>query len=328
MNFLQTQIKIFVSRRLDIDSTAVSNPLYVPVICGAVYAKKEAPSRELLGDNTGDNISSRRNSFCEFTVQYWAWKNVEADYYGLCHYRRYLTFAPKRFKANCQEQIMEGILDNFAIKKYGLLKEKMMRQIIEENDAVVNEAADVNFIPTPQGYQHSVYDHWAAHDGMFFDKRVLPLFMETIHELKPQYYESAVAYMHDKWHRGYNCYVMKKDLFDEMCFFQFPILFAMEKKLSENGMSENFERTLGYLGEMMYGIFIYYLGKQHKYKIKTVQLVYFEQTVLPDSLWQRFIDRVLFWAKFRFEDVGYRILPKNSKRRNFVKKIYFSVVKR
>lgn len=319
-------IKIFVSRRIGTESTFIHNPLYVPVRCGAVFDTSEHPA--YAGDNSGDNISGRRNSFCEFTVQYWAWKNEKADYYGLCHYRRYLTFSRKRFRANAQNQVMEGMLDSHSIAKYDLLNEKCMRKIIEDSDAVVNEAADVNYIPTPHGFQHSVYDHWAAHDGMFFDKRVLPFLLETIHELKPQYYEAAVAYMHDKWHRGYNCYVMKKDLFDEMCSFQFPIMFAMEKKLSENGMSKQFGRTLGYLGEMMYGIFIYYLEKQHRYKIKTGQLVYFEQTVPPHSVCQRLIDRFLFWVKFRFENVGYRLLPKNSKRRNFIKKLYFSAVKR
>lgn len=319
-------IKIFVSRRIDINSAFVNNPLYLPVRCGSVF--DTSVSNQYLGDDSGDNISDKRNSFCEFTVQYWAWKNEKADYYGLCHYRRYLTFSKKRFRANTQGQVMEGMLDSHSIAKYDLLNEKHMRNIIEGYDAVVNEAADVNHIPTPRGFQHSVYDHWVAHDGMFFDKRVLPLLMETIHELKPQYYEAAVAYMHDKWHRGYNCYVMKKDLFDEMCSFQFPIMFAMEKKLSENGISKQFGRTLGYLGEMMYGMFIYYLEKQHKYKIKSVQLVYFEQTVPPNSILQRLIDRFLFWAKFRFEDVGYRLMPKNSRRRNFVKNIYFSIVKR
>ena len=321
-----SDIKIFVSRRIDTLSVAVSNPLYVPVACGSCYAKSINP--QFIRDDKGDNISQKRNSFCEFTVQYWAWKNAEADYYGLCHYRRYLTFSIRRFRANAQEQVIEGMLDDHAIAKYDFLNEKRVRDIIEGCDAVVNEAADVNYIPTPHGFQHSVYDHWAAHDGMFFDKRVLPLLLETIHELKPQYYEAAVAYMHDKWHRGYNCYVMKKDLFDEMCSFQFPIMFAMEKKLSENRMSKQFGRTLGYLGEMMYGIFIYYLEKQHRYKIKTAQLVYFEQTVPPHSVCQRLIDRFLFWAKFRFENMGYRLMPKNSRRRNFVKKIYFSIVKR
>lgn len=319
-------IKIFVSCRLDLPSSTVNNPLYVPTVCGSIYAEHVDP--RYIRDDRGDNISDKRNSFCEFTVQYWAWKNEKADYYGLCHYRRYLTFSPKHFRENSQRQVMEGLLDSYTIRKYDLLNEKHMRDVIEANDAVVNVSADVRHIPTPRGYQQSVYDHWAAHDGMFFDKRVLPLLLETIRDIRPEYYESALAYMYDRWHRGYNCYIMKKALFNEMCEFQFPVMFAMEKKVSQAGLDRDFPRTIGYLGEMMHGIFIYHLQKLGKYKIKELQLVYFEQTVPPDSLWQRAMDHLLFWAKFRFENVGYKILPKNSRRRNLVKKIYFRLVKR
>lgn len=320
-------IKIFVSRRLDLPSTVVNNPVYVPVVCGATYMIE----KELLtinGDYIGDNISSRRNSFCEFTVQYWAWKNEEADYYGLCHYRRYLTFCSKRFCTNNQQQVMEGILDDRSIKKYDLLDEAKMRYEIISCDAVVNEAADVNKVPTPLGYQKSVYDHWAAHDGEFIDKRVLPLLMKTIQQKCPRYYEAANEYMKGKWHRGYDCYVLRKELFFAMSEFQFSVLFDLEKQLAQNGLAKNYERTLGYMGEIMYGMFIYYLQKQGHYNIVEKQLVYFEQTVTPNSTTQRICDKVLFWAKFRFENVGYKLLPKGSKRRHFIKKIYFLLVKR
>ena len=72
-------IKIFVSHRIDLDSETIDNPLYVPVRCGAVYDERE--DVRMLGDDTGENISERRMSFCELTVQYWAWKNVKVDYY-------------------------------------------------------------------------------------------------------------------------------------------------------------------------------------------------------------------------------------------------------
>lgn len=324
MSFLRAQIKIFVSNRLDINSTIIPNPLYVPVVCGATYRQNKIPIKNIIGDNTGDNISSRRNAFCEFTVQYWAWKNEKADYFGLCHYRRYLTFSGRKFRTNAQNQVMEGLLDNHAIVKYGLLNENFMRKIIEDCDAVVNEAADVDYIPTPLGCQHSVYDHWAAHDGVFIDKRVLPLLVETIHRLAPEYDQAAKEYLAGKWHRGYNCYVMKKSLFYQMCEFQFSILFDLEKQLDKNGLAKKYERTIGYMGEILYGIFIYSLRKQSAYRIKELQLVYFEQTVVPDGMIQHMLDRLLFSMKFRFENIGYILLPKGSKRRNFMKKIYFS----
>lgn len=74
-------IKIFVSHRIDLDAETIDNPLYVNVRCGAVFDKRE--NVDMLGDDTGDNISEKRDMYNELTVQYWAWKNVEADYYGL-----------------------------------------------------------------------------------------------------------------------------------------------------------------------------------------------------------------------------------------------------
>ena len=75
-------IKIFVSHRIDLDSETIDNPLYIPVRCGAVYDERQ--NVDMLGDDTGDNISDRKFGLCELTVQYWAWKNIRADYYGFC----------------------------------------------------------------------------------------------------------------------------------------------------------------------------------------------------------------------------------------------------
>ena len=84
---MEKDIKIFISRRIDVDSVHVDNKFYVPVRCGAVYDKNQ--NSPYLGDNIGGNVSEKRFPYSELTVQYWAWKNTTADYYGLCHYRRY-----------------------------------------------------------------------------------------------------------------------------------------------------------------------------------------------------------------------------------------------
>lgn len=318
-------IKIFVSCRAGVHSAQISNSLYQPVQCGSIFSKEDMV---MLGDDTGDNISDKKNSFCEFTVQYWAWKNCSSEYYGLCHYRRFLTFSDKYFKANVQEQVQEPFLDLPAIKKYDLLNAKHMKQVITKYDVVVNLAADVTKIPTPAGIQKNVYNHWAGHDQVFLDKRVLPIFVDLIKKKFPQYYKATEEYLFGKWHRGYNCYVMKRELFQNMCEFQFSIMFEMEKILAKTSYTNGMERTIGYLGEIMYGIYIYYLQKQNKYRIKEVQLVYFEQTEIPDSTFSYYMQKTLCWMKIHFEDIGYILLPKASKRRNFIKKIYFKLTKK
>lgn len=67
-----SDIKIYVSERIDQKAELIDNPLFVPIRCGAVFDKRSDVN--MLGDNTGDNISERRLSFCELTVLYWAWK--------------------------------------------------------------------------------------------------------------------------------------------------------------------------------------------------------------------------------------------------------------
>ena len=49
----------------------------------------------MIGDDTGDNISELNRNFNELTAIYWAWKNYDKlgnpDYIGLAHYRRFLA---------------------------------------------------------------------------------------------------------------------------------------------------------------------------------------------------------------------------------------------
>ena len=115
---LKPDIKIFVSHRIDLDSTSIIDPLYIPVRCGSTYDEREGIT--MLGDDTGENISKERMSFCELTVQYWAWKNIEADYYGLCHYRRYLSFSRTEYPTDAYGNVLEQFIDEETIKKYGL----------------------------------------------------------------------------------------------------------------------------------------------------------------------------------------------------------------
>ena len=65
--------------------------MYLPLHVGS-------EGKEDLGyqkDNTGENISLKNPYFCELTGLYWVWKNLNADYIGLAHYRRHFMYTKK-----------------------------------------------------------------------------------------------------------------------------------------------------------------------------------------------------------------------------------------
>ena len=64
---------------------------YVPPLCIPVQGGRaiNPPVSGTAGDDTGDNISDKNREYCELTVMYHAWKNINADHYGFCHYRRF-----------------------------------------------------------------------------------------------------------------------------------------------------------------------------------------------------------------------------------------------
>ena len=316
-------IKIYVSHRIDIDSELIDNPLYVPMRCGAVF--DEENPMNIPGDDTGDNISRKRMTFCEFTVQYWAWKNAGCDYYGLCHYRRFLSFAEKRFRINDMGMVHLPELTPGMKKKMGLLDSEKMDRVIRQYDIVTSQYADVRRMVTPKGRVETVREMWDAHDGVFFEKSTIDLMFELIEKLFPQYYESAKEYFGGSLHRGFNCFVMKKELFFRMCEFQFAIMNKIEELVDTTEYTQTMKRTPGFVGEMLYGIFIYHVTKNENVSVKELQLVFFVRTDRIksgfDLLRRKICSAADRAARFIFDP----IFPKGSKRREKLKDIYYRV---
>lgn len=71
--------------------------IYLPIQVGK--AGKESLGYQ--GDDIGDNISWKNPSYCELTGAYWGWKNLQCDYVGLCHYRRYFLKKYSRGGGSC-----------------------------------------------------------------------------------------------------------------------------------------------------------------------------------------------------------------------------------
>lgn len=265
-------IKIFVSHRIDLDSQTIDNPLFVNVRCGAVYDKRK--NVEMLGDDTGDNISERRNTFNELTVQYWAWKNQDADYYGLCHYRRYLSFSSHHYDVafindHSNGCILDTAITSKAIEKYHL-DEMHMKDEIQKYDLICTTPFPLDKFGITSNYDamkgaplwHKIED---------VDKAIA-----VIEDKYPQMVEATKYYFFEsKKNWLFNCWVMSKELFEKFCQFQFNVLFELEKQIDDTYYSERQRRGLGVIGERLFGIFVTYVLSLKKYKVKEQQLVFF-----------------------------------------------------
>ena len=115
-----SNIKIFISCHKE--CTLLKNKYIYPIQVGSALADKRFP--DMLHDDVGDNISSLNPMYCELTAQYWAWKNVDADYIGLVHYRRH--FKGKKCKSKEIKNRVESVLGN-----------KQLEELLNEVDVVL-----------------------------------------------------------------------------------------------------------------------------------------------------------------------------------------------
>ena len=279
-------IKIFVSHRIDMEAETIDNPLYVNVRCGAVYDKRE--NVDMLGDNTGDNISEKRNMYNELTVQYWAWKNVEADYYGLCDARKYFSLSEKENNSN-NEVLYEEFLTQEIIKKYELGNNKLVDKLLDENDFVIMQPIDIRKVATPKGYAKDIKTYIKNNYNILIKKEHLDLLLKYIENNYSDIYPYAVKYLDGYHFIQYNNLIMKKDIFQEYNSFLFNILFYLDDYFREDNKyySKIMMQFINFIGILLLGIYYQYLYDKN-ISCKNIKIIYFDHVekqkdILPFS---------------------------------------------
>ncbi|NLH01731.1 MAG: DUF4422 domain-containing protein, partial [Clostridiales bacterium] len=276
-------IKIFVSHRIDLDSETIDNPLYIPVRCGAIYDERENVS--MLGDDTGDNISEKRMSFCELTVPYWAWKNVKADYYGLCHYRRYLSYKDGKMPVFTNNMSKTGLIYSpdlcTSIEQFKLNDVDLIKESIKNADVIALEPFDLKQVGCS-----SVYELWQK-DICNFDVKVLDSILMIIENKYPYMLKFAKTYFKQSKTTFYNLFVMNKQCFDEYCEFLFGVLFELEEKIDYSHYNSEKKRIIGYIGENLLNIFLIKL-KEDKKNIKYLQGIFIDKIVKQEEIFPAF----------------------------------------
>lgn len=271
-------IRIFVTTHKDVD-------LYHSNILQPVQVGAKNPRRRLLWafqDDTGDNISLKNAMYCELTTQYWAWKNVDARYYGFCHYRRYFDFSAEEHEENPYGEVMDGYIDWGSQKRYGL-DDKTIAECVSGFDIVTTGIKDLeNF---PEKYS-SPYDHYSR--APYLKIADLDRVLAIVKELHPDYSEDVDSYISGHFTCFCNMYIMRKELFFRYCEWMFPILDEFCMGWDTSKLSHETLRTPGHLSERLFNIWLTHEKRINPaLKHKQLQCVHFEH---PEHLMEPVLD--------------------------------------
>ena len=200
-----------------INFTPPKDRLYIPLCVGKAFR----PEIEFSGDDTGDNISHLNPYYAELSGIYWVWKNVhDADYVGICHYRRYL-------------------IDD----KENLLNKNQILKLLENNDVITTMLLELRSdYYTGFGCNHNIKDLDAA--------------TCVIKEMYPDYFKTYNdAIRSNRTYFG-NMLICRKSLFDDYCKWLFSILFEVQKRVNADLYDNYQKRIFGFISEILLYVYL------------------------------------------------------------------------
>ncbi len=200
------------------------------------------------GDNAGENISQLNPYYCELTGLYWAWKNLDCDYLGLVHYRRYFTKKNQFYRENLK--IDEVVLNKADIEL-----------LLEKGDVIVPKRRKY--------YIETLYSHYAH----TLDASHLDLAREVIEKQQPEYLDSFDKVMKQRSGYMFNMFIMKKELADQYFSWLFPILDVMYDQIDVSQMTTFEARLFGRVSELLFNVWLH----RNSYSKVEVPFMYFER---------------------------------------------------
>ncbi len=227
----------------------------------------------ILSDNTGNNISHKNANYSELTALYWIWQNlqnIDADFIGFCHYRRYFlypTFFTKKLKNKFLNRAKKFILRRKIFQKLKLSlagSHKLRNFLLEQLNKGYVIISDGFFLFDKYHQPISLKNDYSwvhsANDWQICKSVVTDLF--------PDYIESFNYCEAQNYYSPYNVFIARKDFVMQYCNWLFPILFNIEKRV-EIPENKYQARVLAFLAERLFNIYLY------KNNIKKIELPIF-----------------------------------------------------
>ena len=207
------------------------DPVFLPVFAG----QGSGNPLGIQGDADGDNISWLNPKINELTALYWAWKNTDYPYLGLCHYRRYFSDG-------------QNVSDPFA----SLTDAARMREILSCCDMIVSRP--VEFWP------ETIRDQLARNVRKNALETGLSLVRGIIAEKNPEYLTGFDEYMDGQWMYPCNMFVTSRPILDRYCDWLFGIIIPAAEQFDASGYDRYSARIIGFIAERLLTLWILHNG--------------------------------------------------------------------
>ncbi|WP_180898777.1 DUF4422 domain-containing protein [Martelella soudanensis] len=232
-----------------------------PVQAGRALGRYAFP--EVIGDDTGVNISEKNVSWNELTVLYWMRHNVDAEFYGLMHYRRLLVFAEKPPKRLAFSEVTER-----EIERYGW-KDDLIEKACEGADILTPQTRDIYLPGLPEVLMSA--GEFYAHQHHGEDMEIVEAIVK---ERSPHIYPYLVAALTGRRIFFNSVTVMRKRYFEEYADWLIDILEQAEKQIDTSAYDSHQRRLCGFLSEYLTYAYTLYAHAVHGAKVKELPMTW------------------------------------------------------
>jgi Domain of unknown function (DUF4422) len=239
--------------------------IYLPIHVGSI--NKEDLNYQK--DSVGENISIKNSNYCELTGLYWAWKNLNCNYIGSCHYRRYFT--------------NEGSINSL------LNKDNKFNLILSENE--IKKLLTKYELILPKKRNYFIDTIWTHYKNAHHIKD-LEETKKILEELYPEYTQSFDKVMNRTKLHLYNMFIMNKEDFNNYCEWLFSILFELEKRTDLSNYDDYQKRIFGFISERLFNVWI----EQQQFKVKELNITSIEKVNHIKKI-VNFVSRKMTFAK-------------------------------
>lgn len=219
LSTMQSDIRLYIATHKTFtipDGVDLNEGMYIPLHVG----RQGKPSLGFIGDNTGEHISIKNDTYCELTGMYWIWKNISCDIVGLCHYRRYFLNDGK------------------------ILNKQDVCDLMNQYDIVIGNSSMSTH--KNMGEHYADKHHWED----------MEVCKDVIKQYYPEYIQAFELCMNSNFMNIGNMIICRKNVFNTYCQWLFDILGEIEKRIDVSHYDTYQKRVYGFLGERLLRVWL------------------------------------------------------------------------